>query len=229
MSENTLDVVEDTELVRIQGDRLKEECLSLVVNDDASWSQAHEKISQGAAVRKEAKRRLEPYKQQLKLAKEKIQEAEKLILDPVNEGCQALVDKIASYEKERDEIIEAQVQKQREESRKAAEVMVFDMEEQGAPKEAIESAREMIDLPDAPINIPTLKGKNTIKPSWNVEIIKGKEDQIPNEYLIPVNETMRKAVADNIKKVVKARHGRIEINGVRIIPVNSSIQRSKNV
>ena len=148
-------------------------------------------------------------------------------MNPVNEGCQALVDKIAAYEKERDEIIEAQIQKRREESREAAKVLVFDMEEQKAPQAAIDSAKEMIDLPEAPIHIPTLKGKNTIKPSWEVELIKDKEEQIPHEYLIPVNETMRKAVAANIKKIVVAKNGRIEIEGVRIVPVNASIQRSK--
>jgi len=224
-----LDIVEDTEILKMQGDRLKAQCIALNVKDDASWSQAHEKISQGAAVRKEAKRRLEPYKQQVKDLREKIQQAEKLILDPVNEGCQHLVDKIAAYEMERDEILEVEIKKNREKNKEANERMIFEMEEQGVPQVAIDSAKELIDQPEAPLAIPTLKGKNTIKPSWDVEIIKGKEDQIPYEYLIPVNETMRKAVAANIKKVVIAKYGRIEIKGIRIIPINSSIQRSKNV
>ena len=221
------EVLTVTEELKLQGARLLADCEALVVKDDDTWSAAHKKISQGAAVRKAAKEKLEPYKQMVKDLRAKIQEAESLILDPVNEGCQALVDKIAAYERERDEIIEVQIQKRREESREAAKVMVFDMEEQGAPQGAIDSAKEMIDLPDAPIHIPALKGKNTIKDSWDVEIIKGEEDQIPTKYLIPANETMRKAVAANIKKVVVANHGRIEIKGVRIIPVNTSIQRSR--
>lgn len=221
------EVITVTEELKLQGERLLADCKNVIVKDDDTWSDAQKKISQGAAVRKAAKAKLEPYKEIIKEMRAQVQEAERLILGPVNEGCQALVDKIAAYEKERDEIIEAQIQKRREESSEAAKLMVFDMEEQGAPGAAIESAKEMIDLPDAPIHIPTLKGNNTIKESWDIEIIKGKEDQIPPEYLIPVNETMRKAVAGNIKKVVVAMHGRIAINGVRIIPINTSIQRSK--
>ena len=226
MTEMT-EVLTATEELKLQGERLLADCKNVIVKDDDTWSIAQKKISQGAAVRKAAKEKLEPFKQMVKEMRAKIQEAESLILNPVNEGCQALVDKIAAYEKERDEIIEAQIQKRREESREAAKVLVFDMEEQKAPQAAIDSAKEMIDLPDAPIHIPTLKGKNTIKPSWEVELIKDKEEQIPHEYLIPVNETMRKAVGANIKKIVVAKNGRIEIEGVRIVPVNASIQRSK--
>jgi hypothetical protein len=219
------EVLTVTEELKLQGERLLADCKNVIVKDDDTWSIAQKKISQGAAIRKEAKKILQPYKDQIKAMRELVKKAEKLIT-PVNEGCQALVDKIAAYEKERDEIIEAQIQKRREESREAAKVMVFDMEEQGAPQVAIDSAKEMTDLLDAPIHIPTLKGKNTITPSWEVELIKDKEEQIPHEYLIPVNETMRKAVAANIKKFVVAKNGRIEIQGVRIIPVNKSTQRS---
>ena len=219
------EVLTVTAEIKLQGERLLADCKAVIVKDDVTWSEAHKQISRGADVRRVAKDKLEPYKEMIKQVKARVQKAEDLILNPVNEGCQLLVDKIASYEKERDEILEAEAAKRREASREAAKVMVFDMEEQGAPQAAIASAKEMIDLPDAPIHIPTLNGRNTIKESWDVEIIKGKEEQIPTEYLIPVNETMRKAVAANIKKVVVAKHGRLEIKGVRVIPVNTSIQR----
>jgi hypothetical protein len=91
----------------------------------------------------------------------------------------------------------------------------------------------MVERPPAPIVVETYKPKTTIKSSWEVELIHGQERKIPYEYLIPKNETMRKAVAANIKQKVIASDGRtdqgefMDIEGVRIMPVTKSIQRRR--
>ena len=227
------EVLTVTEELKLHGARLLAECQSLEIKDDTTCTLADRKIQDGAGIRKEVELKLQPFKEQIKQMRALVKEAEDLVLTPVNAGCQVLVEKMAAYQVEREEIITALKEEHRKKSKEAEKIRVFDMEEAGYPEVAIQSAREMLDRPPEPIVVETYKPKTTIKSSWEVELIHGQERKIPYEYLVPKNETMRKAVAANIKQKVIASDGRtdqgefMDIEGVRIMPVTKSIQRRR--
>jgi DNA-binding helix-hairpin-helix protein with protein kinase domain len=199
----------------------------LVVKNDDDLTKADKLVSEWHSLSKGIKEYWKPIKSNAKSILDDAKGKESQMLDPIAEGSKAVVEKMAAYIKDRDEILQAEIDKKKQEEKDAAELAAFEMAEEGLPDEAIKSMEELAVNP-APVQLAhkTIKTKTTIKDDWDVEVVNGQEAQIPHEHLIPANEAMRKAVAANIKKLVVAKSGNIEIAGIRITKKVGSIKRA---
>ena len=153
---------------------------------------------------------------------------EREMLEPLEETQQVLIEKMAEWKSQEEERYLESVERKKEEHKNEAIEAAFQMAEEGLPKDQVRAMQELAnDTSSVQVAHYEVKTRNTIKTSWEVTISEDAVEagKIPKEYLIPINETMRKAVAANIKTTVISKGGNIEIPGVIINKVTKSIKR----
>ena len=203
-------------------------CKGMTVGSDHDMAAADKLIGEGAAMNKAVKGIIKPVKDRFNAILEDVRTKEKEMLADVDFGANHLVDQIAKYQIIREEKIREEIKAKRLEEQSKARIAALEMAEQGLPAEAVRSMEDFAETPaDLQVgHVPQMKTKTTIKDDWIVELVSKEEHLIPKEFLVPVNEAMRKAVAANIKKIVVARAGNIAIPGIRITTTNRAIKRA---
>jgi len=203
-------------------------CMDVKVESDHDMAAADKLIGEGAAMNKATKNIIKPVKDKFNTILTDVRDKEKEMLAEVDLGANHLVDQMAKHQIRREEKIRAEIEEKRKEEQRKAKLAALEMAEQGLPEEAVRSMEELGNTPaDLQVDhVPQIKTKTTIKDDWIVELVSGEEHLIPAEFLVPVNEAMRKAVAANIKKIVVARAGNIAIPGIRITKTNRAIKRA---
>lgn len=205
-----------------------EKIKSLVVENDTDLTAADKLICEWARLKKSVKEYWKPIKDSAKKIIDDVKNKENQMLSPIDSGSEIVIEKMGKYIKKRDEILQAEIDRKHQEQAAAAKVAAFEMAEEGIPEEAVQAMEELAERPK-PVEVQhrTLKTKTTFKDDWVVEVIEGREHLVPNEYCIPVTAAMKAAVSANIKKIVVAKKGMIEIAGVRIIKRQGSIKRGR--
>jgi vacuolar-type H+-ATPase subunit H len=217
-----------SEELETRGNYLIQNCENLFIANDNDLRKADEIITYGAGHKKMIEEFWAPFKKHANALLTEARANEKRMLDPAKTAIDILVQKMGAYKKRQAEL-------NREEARLEAEVAAFDMEEDGHSPVAVKAMQELAE--DSRGDKQVAKTKTSIKDDWVVEIIPQEAYKIPIEYLVPINDAMRKAVAANIKKAVKkieasgkevkrSLGGNIIIPGVRITPTFRAIKRS---
>jgi hypothetical protein len=177
-------------------------------------------VSEAVSIIKGVEKYWAPMKEMAKknLDLQKVKERE--MLDPLKEAQQVIIEKMAAWKAQEEERYLETVEQKKEEHKNEAIETAFQMAEEGVPREQVRAMQELAnDTSSIKVAHYEVKTRNTI----SEDAVEAGE--IPKEYLIPINETMRKAVAANIKTTVIAKGGNIEIPGVIIKKVTKSIKR----
>lgn len=217
-----------SEELETRGNYLIQNCENLFIANDNDLRKADEIITYGAGHKKKIEEFWAPFKKHANALLTEARANEKRMLDPAKTAIDILVQKMGAYKKRQAEL-------NREEARIDAEVAAFEMEEEGLSPIAVKAMQELAE--DSKGDKKVAKTKTSIKDDWVVEIIPQEAYKIPIEYLVPINDAMRKAVAANIKKAVKKieasgkeverdSEGNIIIPGVRITPTFRAIKKS---
>ena len=219
---------EMSEVLESRGKYLIRNCEDLNIDNDKDLRKADEMITYGAGHKKMIEEFWAPFKQHANALLKEARANEKRMLDPTKTAIDILVQKMGAYKKE-------QLEKNREEARIEAEVAAFEMEEEGLSPIAVKAMQELAG--DSRGDKQGAKTRTTIKDDWIVEVIPEEAYKIPIEYLVPINDAMRKAVAANVKQAVKKiealgkeverdSEGNIIIPGIRITKTVRAIKRS---
>ena len=201
---------------------------NLVITSHQEQSMADRAVSEAVSIKKGIQKYWAPMKEMAKKNLDLQRNKEREMLGPLEETQQVLIEKMAEWKSQEEERYLESVERKKEEHKNEAIEAAFQMAEEGLPKDQVRAMQELAnDTSSVQVAHYEVKTRNTIKTSWEVTISEDAVEagKIPKEYLIPINETMRKAVAANIKTTVIAKGGNIEIPGVIINKVTKSIKR----
>ena len=201
---------------------------NLVITSHQEQSMADRAVSEAVSIKKGIQKYWAPMKDMAKKNLDLQRNKEREMLEPLEETQQVLIEKMAEWKSQEEERYLESVERKKEEHKNEAIETAFQMAEEGLPKDQVRAMQELAnDTSSVQVAHYEVKTRNTIKTSWEVTISEDAVEagKIPKEYLIPINETMRKAVAANIKTTVIAKGGNIEIPGVIINKVTKSIKR----
>ena len=200
----------------------------LVINSHQEQSIADRAVSEAVSIIKGVEKYWAPMKEMAKKNLDLQRNKEREMLEPLEETQQVLIEKMAEWKSQEEERYLESVERKKEEHKNEAIEAAFQMAEEGLPKDQVRAMQELAnDTSSVQVAHYEVKTRNTIKTSWEVTISEDAVEagKIPKEYLIPINETMRKAVAANIKTTVISKGGNIEIPGVIINKITKSIKR----
>lgn len=214
--------------LRKRADSALQKAKDMKITSHQEQSIADRAVSEAVSIIKGVEKYWAPMKEMAKknLDLQKVKERE--MLEPLKEAQQVIIEKMAAWKAQEEERYLESVEQKKEEHKNEAIETAFQMAEEGLPKEQVRAMQELAkDTSSIQVAHYEVKTRNTIKTSWEVTISEDAVEagKIPKEYLIPINETMRKAVAANIKTTVIAKGGNIEIPGVIINKVTKSIKR----
>ena len=214
--------------LRKRADSALQKAKDMKITSHQEQSIADRAVSEAVSIIKGVEKYWAPMKEMAKknLDLQKVKERE--MLEPLKEAQQVLIEKMAEWKSQEEERYLESVERKKEEHKNEAIEAAFQMAEEGLPKDQVRAMQELAnDTSSIQVAHYEVKTRNTIKTSWEVTISEDAVEagKIPKEYLIPINETMRKAVAANIKTTVIAKGGNIEIPGVIINKVTKSIKR----
>lgn len=214
--------------LRKRADSALQKAKDMKITSHQEQSIADRAVSEAVSIIKGVEKYWAPMKEMAKknLDLQKVKERE--MLDPLKEAQQVIIEKMAAWKAQEEERYLGTVEQKKEEHKNEAIETAFQMAEEGVPREQVRAMQELAnDTSSIKVAHYEVKTRNTIKISWEVTISEDAVEagEIPKEYLIPINETMRKAVAANIKTTVIAKGGNIEIPGVIIKKVTKSIKR----
>ena len=214
--------------LRKRADSALQKAKNLVITSHQEQSMADRAVSEAVSIKKGIQKYWAPMKEMAKKNLDLQRNKEREMLEPLEETQQVLIEKMAGWKAQEEERYLESVERKKEEHKNEAIETAFQMAEEGLPKDQVRAMQELAnDTSSVQVAHYEVKTRNTIKTSWDVTISEDAVEagKIPKEYLIPINETMRKAVAANIKTTVIAKGGNIEIPGVIINKVTKSIKR----
>ena len=214
--------------LRKRADSALQKAKNLVITSHQEQSMADRAVSEAVSIKKGIQKYWAPMKEMAKKNLDLQRNKEREMLEPLEETQQVLIEKMAEWKSQEEERYLESVERKKEEHKNEAIETAFQMAEEGLPKDQVRAMQELAnDTSSVQVAHYEVKTRNTIKTSGDVTISEDAVEagKIPKEYLIPINETMRKAVAANIKTTVIAKGGNIEIPGVIINKVTKSIKR----
>ena len=214
--------------LRKRADSALQKAKNLVITSHQEQSMADRAVSEAVSIKKGIQKYWAPMKEMAKKNLDLQRNKEREMLEPLEETQQVLIEKMAEWKSQEEERYLESVERKKEEHKNEAIEAAFQMAEEGLPKDQVRAMQELAnDTSSVQVAHYEVKTRNTIKTSWELTISEDAVEagKIPKEYLIPINETMRKAVAANIKTTVIAKGGNIEIPGVIINKVTKSIKR----
>ena len=214
--------------LRKRADSALQKAKNLVITSHQEQSMADRAVSEAVSIKKGIQKYWAPMKEMAKKNLDLQRNKEREMLEPLEETQQVLIEKMAEWKSQEEERYLESVERKKEEHKNEAIEAAFQMAEEGLPKDQVRAMQELAnDTSSVQVAHYEVKTRNTIKTSWEVTISEDAVEagKIPKEYLIPINETMRKAVAANIKTTVISKGGNIEIPGVIINKVTKSIKR----
>ena len=214
--------------LRKRADSALQKAKNLVITSHQEQSMADRAVSEAVSIKKGIQKYWAPMKEMAKKNLDLQRNKEREMLEPLEETQQVLIEKMAEWKSQEEERYLESVEQKKEEHKNEAIETAFQMAEEGLPKEQVRAMQELAnDTSSIQVAHYEVKTRNTIKTSWEVTISEDAVEagKIPKEYLIPINETMRKAVAANIKTTVISKGGNIEIPGVIINKITKSIKR----
>ena len=214
--------------LRKRADSALQKAKDMKITSHQEQSIADRAVSEAVSIIKGVEKYWAPMKEMAKknLDLQKVKERE--MLEPLKEAQQVIIEKMAAWKAQEEERYLESVEQKKEEHKNEAIETAFQMAEEGLPKEQVRAMQELAkDTSSIQVAHYEVKTRNTIKTRWEVTISEDAVEagKIPKEYLIPINETMRKAVAANIKTTVISKGGNIEIPGVIINKITKSIKR----
>ena len=214
--------------LRKRADSALQKAKDLVITSHQEQSMADRAVSEAVSIKKGIQKYWAPMKEMAKKNLDLQRNKEREMLEPLEETQQVLIEKMAEWKSQEEERYLESVERKKEEHKNEAIEAAFQMAEEGLPKDQVRAMQELAnDTSSVQVAHYEVKTRNTIKTSWEVTISEDAVEagKIPKEYLIPINETMRKAVAANIKTTVISKGGNIEIPGVIINKITKSIKR----
>lgn len=182
---------------------LLQACESLEINDDESYSDADRGMSRSLNQEKEIKKVFNEKKAKPSKTLKDFQAQEKIMLSAIGKACTIFAGKMSKYEEEREELEEKKREIYQKELEEKTLQDAFRLAEEGVPQHAIDGVIEQSKERIENATIPELRGKTKFNVAYEVQIVAGKEDSIPNDILAPTSPAMIKALEAKIKAMVK--------------------------
>ena len=199
------------EQLKRRSDMVKADCQVIIQNDD-DYNAAAKKAEQVKALEKAIKDYWKPLTQmsyqnwQMLLAKEKT------MLASVQEGLQDLGGSMVAYRSERERLERERQEAEFKKQKEKADLVAFELAEEGYPQEAIDKVREMQSQTAFQAK-PTqeLRSRHSFKPEYVITIKKkdGREawSEVDKEFLMPSTKAHKDAILANARDKAKKTGG----------------------